>query len=86
MTALKVTFDELKEMGFVGVTDYCRYLVEHDYHIYGPHNTIEVYRGDRLCLKVNNIAKAAEIMAKDSHWIKYDKTRRKATQEPLGEV
>lgn len=77
---MKITFKDLEDSNCVGVTDYCRLLVSENKE--DLNQTVEVYRGDMLCLIVKDIKKAATIMAKDCKWIKYDRTRRKATQEP----
>lgn len=78
-----ITFDWLKENKYVGVTDYCRYLVAEnkflDCHIH-------VYRADVLCLIVNDIKKAATIMAADGEWRKYDKTKRRRALRAAGAI
>lgn len=65
---IPITFQWLKENKYVGVTDYCRYLVAKDkfldYHIH-------VYRADMLCLIVNDIPLAATIIADGYRWRKY---------------
>lgn len=83
---IKVTFQELEEKGFPSVTDYCRDLVKNFGYQTGTleNSVIHIYRGDMLCLIVNNIKEAAKLMPGESGWRKFDKTRRKATREPRG--
>jgi hypothetical protein len=67
---MKLTFDELEKMGYPSVTDYCRVLVASG----TPEGILEIYRGDMLCLTVNNIPEAAKIMPTSSGWKVYAPT------------
>lgn len=60
---MKITFKELEEMWFESVTDYCRYLENNWYSgcDYGAETTIEVYRGEMLCLTVKSIEEGAKL-------------------------
>lgn len=82
---IKITFDELEKGKWPSVTDYCRYLVS----INSAAETVEVYRGDMLCLIVTDIKKAATLQPTGTDWIKYQppESRRpnKASPEPVGE-
>lgn len=55
---VKTTWDELEELGYASVTDYCRFLVKQGKKL--P-DRIEVYRGDMLCITVPDVAEAAKI-------------------------
>jgi hypothetical protein len=71
---LRISFDILEDWGFPSVTDYCRYLVENI-----PEDKldfkIEVYRGEMLCLTVNDIQKAATLQPDVAGWRKVKKDR-----------
>lgn len=75
---MKITFDELDKMDYSSVTDYCRFLIEEDAEYYG-NLSLEVYRGEMLCLTVRSIEEGSKIMPTGTHWIKYDKSKRKAS-------
>lgn len=67
---MKITFDELEKMKCASVTDYCRVLMKKDPDKYKD-ETIEVYRGEMLCLTVTNVCEAAEVEPTGSGWQKY---------------
>jgi hypothetical protein len=81
---IKITFEDLEKGCFPSVTDYCRKIVDDGAAV--DNYIIEVYRGEMLCLTVNDIRKAATIMPSNGKWIKYDKTKRKGSREPRTEV
>jgi hypothetical protein len=64
---VKLTFEELEKMGYPSVTDYCRVLVNSG----TSEGTIEVYRGEMLCLTVTDIGEAAKIEPSSSGWRMY---------------
>lgn len=68
----KITFEDLEKAGYASVTDYCRYLVKKEKDI--P-DRIEIYRGEMLCLSVNNVSLAATIEPTSSGWKKYTDSR-----------
>lgn len=72
MNTIKTTFDGLEEMGFESVTDFCRALIKEPgpYEV-SPETKIEVYRGDMLCLTVNDIRKAAKLRPTGVGFTKY---------------
>lgn len=84
---MKITFKDLEDLKCPSVTDYCRLLVkENDEWCMGggpgklrgePElpSTIEVYRGDMLCLTVTDVRKAATIMPTGIGWKVYDRRR-----------
>lgn len=74
---MKITFDWLEEHDYPSVTDYCRDLVKtRDFP-----ETLEVYRGDMLCLTVTDIKAAAKLRpAIEKGFVKYNAPRN--VQEP----
>lgn len=76
---MKITFDYLEKNGFASVTDLCRKLVKDG----SPFETIEVYRGDMLCLTVTDVEKASRLMPGSSGWKTYNRTRGTASPEAL---
>lgn len=78
---MKITFDWLEANKYPSVTDYCRDLVDAK----SPVETLEVYRGEMLCLTVD-VKRAAKLMPSNCRWIKYDKRRNRDAVEPQGEV
>lgn len=82
MCTIKITFEELKENNWTGVTDYCRYLIS----INSAATRIEVYRDEMLCLIVNDIKKAATQEADGCRWRTYRKHRSRSAGEGHGEV
>lgn len=77
---VRLTFEDLETMSYPSVTDYCRYLEEH-LDIYASVTTVEVYRGEMLCLTVKDIKKAATLQPVNCRWMKYDKRRNKGSVE-----
>lgn len=73
---MKITFDFLENNKYSSVTDYCRDLIKQSEF---P-ETLEVYRGEMLCLRVD-VVNAAKIMPKNGRWVKYDKHSRKGCRE-----
>lgn len=57
--SIKISFKDLEDSNCQSVTDYCRLLVSENF--VDLDQTLEVYRGDMLCLIVNNIKQAAEL-------------------------
>jgi hypothetical protein len=68
-TVIKTTFDDLKKMGFPSVTDYCRSIVASFENTAGM--KVEVYRGEMLCLIVNDVAEVAKLVPDDVGFRKY---------------
>lgn len=66
---IEITFDALKNWCYPSVTDYCRMLVEDGVDYTGW--KIHVYRGEVLCLIVNNIYDAAKLMPTSDGFSKY---------------
>lgn len=64
----KMTWDELEALGYTSVTDYCRFLIKGKKEI--P-DRIEVYRGEMLCISVNNVKLAATLEPTGRGWQKY---------------
>lgn len=85
---MKVTFNWLEENDYDSVTDYCRDLVR--FHKNDPdylkNETIEVYRGDMLCLTVSDIEKAATLQPVSCRWQKYDRRREEGSVEAQGAI
>lgn len=75
---MRITFDWLEAEGYPSVTDFCRDLVKD--HQDEEITSIEVYRGDMLCLTVTDIRKAATLQPTDNGWriVKKDRARRVA--------
>lgn len=75
---MKITFDWLEEHDFASVTDYCRALVR--FHKNDPeflkNKTVEVYRGEMLCLTVKDINAAARLEPTSSGWGKHTGKRK----------
>lgn len=67
---IKITFDLLEAEGCESVTDYCRKIIEEDEWDYTD-STIEVYRGDMLCLTVTDIHEAAKLEPGITNWRPY---------------
>lgn len=75
----KITFDELEEMGYPSVTDWCRALVSHNNIT--EEDTIEVYRGDMLCLTVTDIKAASGLYPDGVGFKKYRPDRYEKAQQ-----
>lgn len=71
---MRITFKDLEDSNCVGVTDYCRLLVSENKE--DLNQTIEVYRGDMLCLIVKDIKKAATLEADGCKWRTYREKHR----------
>lgn len=56
---IEITFKDLEEQGYESVTDFCRYLISTGGKF--ENTKIHVYRGDMLCLIVNDIEKASKL-------------------------
>lgn len=56
---IEITFKDLEELGYESVTDFCRYLISTGGKF--ENTKIHVYRGDMLCLVVNDINEAAKL-------------------------
>lgn len=86
-TTLDVTFDQLEKWGYPSVTDYCRYLVD-DGNYDGV--VLGVWRGDMLCLIVNDVYEAAKLMPTGTDFVSYHESKRgrafKGPLQPRGEV
>lgn len=72
---MKITFNDLERWGYDSVTDYCRHLVE-----YAPESgqdlkeSVEVYRGEMLCLTVRSIEEGAKLQPSSRGFVKYNPT------------
>lgn len=60
---IETTFDMLERENYESVTDFCRYLISTGGRF--ENIQIHVYRGDMLCLKVNDIYKASQLYPRD---------------------
>ncbi len=69
---LKMDFKDLEEQGYASITDYCRFLVKEGKELPGR---IEIYRGEMLCLSVNNVKIAATLEPTGSGFKKYTDSR-----------
>lgn len=79
---MQITFKDLADSNCKGVTDYCRLLVSENLRDYSS-ETIEVYRGDMLCLIVKDIYQAAKIQVNGDCFIPY---REKGPRKALGRL
>lgn len=68
------SFEALKEAEMESVTDFCRWLIEKDLEV--EDSLVEVYRGEMLCLIVNDIRAAAEVEPEGTRWRKYRPEKR----------
>lgn len=59
MKTIKTTFDELEKLDCPSVTDYCRLLIKQS--VLFADAKVEVYRGEMLCLTVNNVAEGTKL-------------------------
>jgi len=84
MKIVKTTFKELEELGCQSVTDYCRLMMNQS--VLFANASVEVYRGDMLCLTVSSVKEGAKIQPGITEWDKYDKRRNKGPVEPRTEV
>lgn len=66
---LKLTFEEINQLGFEELTDYCRSLMEAG--CYSPSTRVELYRGDTLCLVAKRIDEAAKVKVDGIYFKKY---------------
>lgn len=77
---IQLSFDTLHdELGYASVTDYCRDLVKTRDNLDGVR--IELFRGEMLCLTVNDIKYAATMQPTGRGWTKYDKRRNRGSVE-----
>lgn len=72
---MKITFKDLEDKNCESVTDYCRLLISENKEDYS-NQTIEVYRGDMLCLTVTDIIAASKIMPQNCRWVRYSPRKR----------
>lgn len=70
MRTINISFNELEEMGYESVTDYCRFLVKTDRDL-TDETEIHVYRDTMRCLTVNNIKEAAKLYPTGTGWRTY---------------
>lgn len=66
---LRITFKELEDLGCSSITDYCRLLMNQSVRFADA--SVEVYRGDMLCLTVTNIAEGAKLEPTGVGFAKY---------------
>ena len=64
MKVIDITFTFLEEEGYSSVTDFCRYLVSTGGKF--ENTKIHVYRGEMLCLIVNNIYEASKLTVREN--------------------
>lgn len=78
---LSITFKDLEDWGYDGITDYCRYLVKEKY----PLNTkVQVSRGDMVCLLVDNIGEAAKVIVNGEYFVEYREPRARRCKGSVG--
>lgn len=79
---IKTNWKWLEDNGYPSVTDFCRYAVGSG--VYPLNTSVEVYRGEMLCLTVSSLEYGAKYMPTGIGFEKYDKTkRRRLPQAPL---
>ena len=80
---MRIDFKYLEDNSYASVTDYCRVLVKNKNY----DKTLEVYRGEMLCLTVD-VEKAAKLEPTDTGWTLYRapevRRRGKRLPKPVG--
>lgn len=78
---IKITFKQLEDWNCASVTDYCRLLISENKRDYSG-DTVEVYRGDMLCLTVTDISTTAKLQPNGIEFVKYHPPLSKRIKRP----